>query len=444
VELADYDPSVNVEGPHHAAYIEDVSGVSEAIWRVSTWHRNMNEMQLGSKGLSEDDRPGWEVYEAARRAGAIVHTAHEHSYSRSHRLSDVESQTFEPPAGSGIQELVLQTDSPGTPGDEGRTFVFVSGLGGKEVRSQQRDGSWWGARYTTKQSGRAGALFGVFHYAGDPRLAYFYFKDVDGVIVDDFYVRSHVGADHVLTVNTSGAGRVELEPPGGKYAAGQQVTVRAVPERGLASDFLGWSGALSGATLEQTLTIGGDISVTAEFKPATSASFPLTKKHDDAEEDDGEVDTGDDDLDMEDEKLVGLRFDNVVIPAGSAILEARIQLTADDTASERTVVKVLVENRADAEPFDEDEDDGLSDRSWVTAASWDIPLWLKNAGGRYQATPNLREALQAVVDRADWVSGNAVAFLLEQEHDDGERDAIAYDEKPQARARLVVRYFPPE
>jgi len=38
-----------------------------------------------------------------------------------------------------------------------------------------------------------GALFGVFHYQGDPRLAHFYFKDIAGTIVDDFFVESAVG-----------------------------------------------------------------------------------------------------------------------------------------------------------------------------------------------------------------------------------------------------------
>jgi hypothetical protein len=34
--------------------------------------------------------------------------------------------------------------------------------------------------YSSTQGATDGALFGVFHVQGDPRLARFYFKDVDG------------------------------------------------------------------------------------------------------------------------------------------------------------------------------------------------------------------------------------------------------------------------
>jgi hypothetical protein len=36
-------------------------------------------------------------------------------------------------------------------------------------------------------------LFGVFHVDGDPCLAHFYFKDISGAIIDDFYTRSTLG-----------------------------------------------------------------------------------------------------------------------------------------------------------------------------------------------------------------------------------------------------------
>jgi len=44
--------------------------------------------------------------------------------------------------------------------------------------------------YTSNQGANYGALFGTFNYEGDPRLAYFYFRGVDGVVADEFFVRS--------------------------------------------------------------------------------------------------------------------------------------------------------------------------------------------------------------------------------------------------------------
>ena len=89
--------------------------------------------------------------------------------------------------------LVLRADHPGTGADEGRSFAFVSGLGGKNIRPERRDGAWIASKYSSTQHARSGALFGVFNYQGNPRKAYFYFKDIGGSIPDDFYVESTVG-----------------------------------------------------------------------------------------------------------------------------------------------------------------------------------------------------------------------------------------------------------
>jgi hypothetical protein len=142
----------------------------------------MADMQVGGKS----DEAGWGVYEESRRGGAIIATGHEHSYSRTHLLSSMKNQTVD----STEETLMLQMDDPSTPEDEGRSFVSVSGLGGKSVRDQERDGDWWASVYTSTQNATHGALFGVFNFGGDPDLAYFYFKDIEGNVVDEFLVRS--------------------------------------------------------------------------------------------------------------------------------------------------------------------------------------------------------------------------------------------------------------
>ena len=153
-----------------------------APWRISSWHEDMTLMQVGGKG----DETGWGVYEQSRRGGAIIATAHEHSYSRTYLLSSCQDQTV----ASTAETLVLSRDDPRTPADEGRSFVFVSGLGGESIRDQQLSGPWWASIYTSTQGATYGALFGVFNYQGDPGLAYFYFKDISGHIADRFFVRS--------------------------------------------------------------------------------------------------------------------------------------------------------------------------------------------------------------------------------------------------------------
>jgi hypothetical protein len=166
----------------HDAYIRDRLAADQSIWRICGWHKNQRLMQAGGKS----DETGWGVYEQARKGGAIIATGHEHSYSRTHLLSDMDNQVVV----SSSSTLRLARDNPATGSDEGRSFAFVSGLGGQSIRDQEIDGPWWAAIYTSDQAANYGALFGVFNYLGDPTRAYFYFKDIDGYVADEFFVEA--------------------------------------------------------------------------------------------------------------------------------------------------------------------------------------------------------------------------------------------------------------
>lgn len=172
----------DIFGSGHGSYIREELAQDNSLWSISGWHKNMHRMQAGGKG----NETGWEVYEESRKGGAIIATAHEHSYSRSYLLSSCEKQTV----ASRSDTLVLVADDPTTSEDEGRTFVFVSGLGGHSARRQMLEGDWWACIYTTTQGATFGALFGVFNYDGVENRARFYFKDVKGSVQDEFYVVS--------------------------------------------------------------------------------------------------------------------------------------------------------------------------------------------------------------------------------------------------------------
>jgi hypothetical protein len=179
----------------HAPYIHDQLAAADSVWRISSWHKLMHAMQVGNK----DDDTGWGVYEESRRGGAIVATAHEHSYARTHPLTSCVNQTVS----SFEQTFAISRDDPGTGEDEGVTFVFHSGLGGRSIRNQRRclpadppygcSGEWANI-YTEDQNANYGALFGEFNHEGDPCLARFYFKDIDGTVPDEFFVWSTLGS----------------------------------------------------------------------------------------------------------------------------------------------------------------------------------------------------------------------------------------------------------
>jgi hypothetical protein len=152
------------------------------IWKVCQWHQNQEALQVGDKS----DEMGWDVYETCRRLGAIVQTGHEHSYSRTKTLSNIQTQTVDPSCGNPAQLCV----------GLGRTFVNVVGLGGNSVRDQTRclpatapygcNGEW-ASIYTVNQNAIPGAQFITFN-AGDPRRAVGYFKNVTGTVMDNFTI----------------------------------------------------------------------------------------------------------------------------------------------------------------------------------------------------------------------------------------------------------------
>ncbi|NIM96225.1 MAG: phytase [Anaerolineales bacterium] len=151
------------------SYIQQQFANDNHIWRICSWHKNMNKMQVGGKG----DDTGWGVYEACKDAGAIVATGHEHSYSRTYLMSSFENQ-------------VVVNQSSTLELDEGQSFAHVSGIAGKSIRNQDQNWPWMAAVYTSDQNANHGALFCRFNDNGNPNHASCYFKDIDGVVPDQF------------------------------------------------------------------------------------------------------------------------------------------------------------------------------------------------------------------------------------------------------------------
>ena len=181
--------SPGMKGSGHSSFIENQLNDNDHLWRVCSWSLNMFDMQMNAKGK---DDTGWEVYNACKNGGAIIATAHEHSYHRTKTLTDIENQIVD-----------REWSKPGKLRvSEGSTFVFVSGLGGHSIRDQARclpffypygcNGEW-ASIYTNDQWATYGALFCTFNIDGQPNKAYCYFKNIDGKIIDAFTITSFLG-----------------------------------------------------------------------------------------------------------------------------------------------------------------------------------------------------------------------------------------------------------
>ena len=178
-------------GDGHGAYIKDQLSDNKSNWKICSWHKNQRLMQVG--GLP--DEVGWEPYEECRKGGAIVATAHDHSYARTHLMDNFEAQSV------ASTSSVLQVE-------RGKSFAFVSGLAGKSVRHQNddlADKEWWAATYTADQGAAYGALFCTFNRNGSGSRAHCYFKDINGVVPDEFDVQ--------VPASAGGTGRARTESP---------------------------------------------------------------------------------------------------------------------------------------------------------------------------------------------------------------------------------------
>ncbi len=170
VTVAMSSPGIS-DAPHASLLAQELSK-STTTWNVCAWHEAQHLMQLGDK----TDEAGWGVYETCREAGAIIATAHEHSYSRTYLLDSFEHQHV----ASTSSVLALR---------KGASFAFVAGLGGESIRDKtQPVGAWWAQTYTKDIGGNFGVLFCTFGTSGAPDHGNCYFKDIKGNVIDRFEV----------------------------------------------------------------------------------------------------------------------------------------------------------------------------------------------------------------------------------------------------------------
>jgi len=137
------------------------------------------------------------------------------------------------------------------------------------------------------------------------------------------------------------------------------------------------------------------------------------------------------------DQLIGLRFQNINIPQGSAILSANIQFTVDETDSSTTSATIHGEDVDNSVPFVTTANN-ISNRPLTTASiQWNsIPPWnTVGEAGSDQATPDLTSIIQEIVNRGGWHPGNAISFILSGL---GERTAVSYNGNANQAAVLTI------
>lgn len=223
-----------------------------------------------------------------------------------------------------------------------------------------------------------------------------------------------------------------------------------------------------GATLgeyEVTVTVGDLTSKPFTFKVTSlvTLTIPIAKGGDDAEEfrqdfmdyPNGYMAVTSSDLELCTEAtdlklMVGLIFRNVEIPVGATITNAYVQFTCDDNDNQEGPLGINIwgikETNTSA-PFLEDLFNITSRPNTTASVTWLAPIWaVKEEKGPDQATCDLSEIVQEIVDQAGWASGNNMGFKFANEVTDKiHREAEAWEDNDGGSpAELIVTFSPPE
>ena len=150
---------------------------------------------------------------------------------------------------------------------------------------------------------------------------------------------------------------------------------------------------------------------------ATIVEVRVAAGPDDVEERPGGVALSSGDLELVTDgstvQTVGLRFTGVAIPRGATIVAAWVQFRVDETSSDATSLTVNGEANDNAGPFTATAGNVSLRPRTAAAVGWAPVAWLTlGARGPEQRTSDLSGVIQEIVNRAGWVSGNALALVI--------------------------------
>ncbi|MEZ5305337.1 MAG: LamG domain-containing protein [Verrucomicrobiales bacterium] len=180
----------------------------------------------------------------------------------------------------------------------------------------------------------------------------------------------------------------------------------------------------------------------AASEPIQEFTCHPTASEDDAEEAaGGAVNLYSSDLELVDDsgpQTIGVRFPDVALPRGAAVLDARLQFSADETQSGATSLVIRGHDTGDAPAFAEAANDITSRAQTSAFVTWDPAPWnYVGERGPMQQSPNLAPIIGEIVARPGWASGNSLAVIISGS---GHRTAVSADKGTGQPVSLTIRY----
>lgn len=126
---------------------------------------------------------------------------------------------------------------------------------------------------------------------------------------------------------------------------------------------------------------------------------------------------------IDDNQVIGIRFQNVNVPQGAKITSAYLEFTTDTTDNVFTSIDIQAEAIDNAGSFISTNYNISSRPTTSASVAWDnIPAW--NTSGEKHQSPDLSSVVQEIVDREGWNANNSMAFVISGT---GTRTADSYD-----------------
>lgn len=142
----------------------------------------------------------------------------------------------------------------------------------------------------------------------------------------------------------------------------------------------------------------------------------------------------------------GFRFANITLPRGTGIAQAYLVFTVDGVYTTTLTVAFYGESSGNAQTFSNTSSPASRPRLSGVSTVWSIPSSDMWARGQIRQSPDITAIIQAIIDRSDWQSGNALAILAEPTGGTAagaHRRVFAFERAGIASsARLVIRTGP--
>jgi hypothetical protein len=383
----------------HSAWVRDIveqhgTGVD---WKVATWHHGLYSTASHATDGDIEKRREWMPQLMSELNFDLVLSGHDHVYTRSHLLNQGHAVgNLEAPA-----ELAKQ--------DGEVLYLTMNSSTGSKYYSIQED-----IDFTFNAVESQNRKTSYSHLQADGDSLRVTTRQVDGTVLDDVTL-TRAAADAVPNPVPDHPAQTVFEGPGYVDKPVENVVNPDTGEVSVEARVLSANDDVEEYVANGRIYLdSSDLEITQE---SPGSEDPETQN-------------------------IGIRFDQVAIPAGATVTGAYLQFTTDEPNKNADPFDVAIsqENTGHAARYTEDAYN-VSNREFLddTVAWTGIPSWTTaGEAGEAQRTPDLTGLVQSVVDREDWASGAAMAFKLTGT---GTRTAEAYEGGTGEEApKLMVTY----